>query len=188
MKSFLCAIFVSCQIPHKFLRCLLIVGRHRELCLSTCYNCRISFWNMTQKIQPWKKTKKIISLMNEIYQIYLLWFGRLYISFMLCSVFIYFSSYYQLSIYSWLIYILWMVLIYCFPDSGVDAVVRIEPSHGRNFFSVKKKCCNFFIFSPRNILFVSLEFCSMYRYVAFSLPVDTFSFTYISAALVFLCF
>lgn len=32
-----------------------------------------------------------------------------------------------------------MVLIYCFPDSGVDAVVRIEPSHGRNFFSVKKK-------------------------------------------------
>lgn len=115
-----------------------------------------------------KKTKKIISLMNEIYQIYLLWFGRLYISFMLCSVFIYFSSYYQLSIYSWLIYILWMVLIYCFPDSGVDAVVRIEPSHGRNFFSVKKKtCCNFFIFSPRNILFVSLEFCSMYRYVAF---------------------
>lgn len=135
-----------------------------------------------------KKTKKIISLMNEIYQIYLLWFGRLYISFMLCSVFIYFSSYYQLSIYSWLIYILWMVLIYCFPDSGVDAVVRIEPSHGRNFFSVKKKCCNFFIFSPRNILFVSLEFCSMYRYVAFSLPVDTFSFTYISAALVFLCF
>lgn len=79
-----------------------------------------------------------------------------------------------------------MVLIYCFPDSGVDAVVRIEPSHGRNFFSVKKKtCCNFFIFSPRNILFVSLEFCSMYRYVAFPLPVDTFSFTYISAALVF---
>lgn len=94
------------------------------------------------------KTKKIISLMNEIYQIYSLWFGRLYISFMLCSVFIYFSSYYQLSIYSWLIYILWMVLIYCFLDSGVDAVVRIEPSHGGFFFSVKKPCCNFFIFSP----------------------------------------
>lgn len=58
VKSFLCAIFVSCQIPHKFLRCLLIVGRHRKLCLSTCYNCRISFWNMTQKIQPWKKPRK----------------------------------------------------------------------------------------------------------------------------------
>lgn len=41
-----------------------------------------------------------------------------------------------------------MVLIYCFPDSGVDAVVRIEPSHGRNFFSVKKKCCNFSYFPP----------------------------------------
>lgn len=80
-----------------------------------------------------------------------------------------------------------MVLIYCFHDSGVDAVVRIEPSHGR-FFFCKKPCCNFSYFPPRSILFVSLDFCSMYRYVAFPLPVDTFSFTYISAALVFLCF
>lgn len=41
-----------------------------------------------------------------------------------------------------------MVLIYCFLDSGVDAVVRIEPSHGRFFFSVKNHVAIFHIFPP----------------------------------------
>lgn len=80
-----------------------------------------------------------------------------------------------------------MVLIYCFPDSGVDAVVRIEPSHGRNFFSVKKKMLQFFHIFPQKYLICILRVL-FHVYVAFSLPVDTFSFTYISAALVFLCF
>lgn len=33
-----------------------------------------------------------------------------------------------------------MVLIYCFHELGVDAVVRIEPGHGILF--VKRVCCN----------------------------------------------
>lgn len=50
-----------------------------------------------------------------------------------------------------------MVLIYCFPDSGVDAVVRIEPSHGRNFFSVKKKNVAIFHISPQKYLICILR-------------------------------
>lgn len=48
-------------------------------------------------------------------------------------------------------------LIYCFPDSGVDAVVRIEPSHGRNFFSVKKKMLQFFHIFPQKYLICILR-------------------------------
>lgn len=50
-----------------------------------------------------------------------------------------------------------MVLIYCFPDSGVDAVVRIEPSHGRNFFSVKKKHVAIFSYFPPEISYLYPE-------------------------------
>lgn len=50
-----------------------------------------------------------------------------------------------------------MVLIYCFPDSGVDAVVRIEPSHGRKFFSVKKKHVAIFHIFPQKYLICILR-------------------------------
>lgn len=91
VKSFLCAIFVSCQIPHKFLRCLLIVGRHRELCLSTCYNCRISFWNMTQKIQPWKKNQENhISHEWNIPNIFIMIWSTLHFIYVVFSVYLFF--------------------------------------------------------------------------------------------------
>lgn len=50
-----------------------------------------------------------------------------------------------------------MVLIYYFPDSGVDAVVRIEPSHGRKNFSVKKKHVAIFHIFPQKYLICILR-------------------------------
>ena len=66
-----------------------------------------------------------------------------------------------------------MVLIYCFHDLGVDAVLRIEPSHGALF--VKNHVATFHIF-PLNMLCVKLEFCSVYEYVCFSFASQYFPF------------
>lgn len=65
-----------------------------------------------------------------------------------------------------------MVLIYCFHDHGVDAIVRIEPSHGI-LFILKKECTNLYYFPLNYYVMCILEFCSVYEYVAFPLPVNT---------------
>lgn len=79
-----------------------------------------------------------------------------------------------------------MVLIYCFHDLGVDAVLRIEPSHGALF--VKNHVATFHIF-PLNMLCVKLEFCSVYEYVCFSFASQYFPFFYIYICCFgFLCF
>lgn len=64
-----------------------------------------------------------------------------------------------------------MVLNYCFHDHGVDAIVRIEPSHGI-LFILKKRVHQFILFPPYYVMCI-LEFCSVYEYVAFPLPVNT---------------
>lgn len=78
-----------------------------------------------------------------------------------------------------------MVLIYCFHDLGVDAVLRIEPSHGALF--VKNHVATFHIF-PLNMLCVKLEFCSVYEYVCFSFASQYFPFFYIYLLLWFSLF